>query len=191
MRLFDSVRLFFMRCFRGNVLSASLQSEVEQYLRHHYVEPEKQRWVVHARIAGIGESKPESFEPVEIISREELEKYMAENRKVSFGSMLLMLIDERSEKDSDVYKRAFLDRRVFSRIRCDNRYQPSKNTAIRLALSLALDRTNFDELLKTAGFILSNSDVNDLIIAFCVEHKIYDLWHINSILEHYRQPSIF
>jgi len=190
MRWFDWIYLLFLRSFRKNILTRSLQSEVEEYLKVHYVKPEpEQERNVFFRIMPIGE--PDSPEPPENITRKKLEKYLAENKKVSFGSMLFMLIDERGERDSDIYKRAFVDRRVFSRIRCDSRYKPMPITAIRLGLALQLDRVNFDALLRTAGYALSDSSEYDLIIAFCIEHKIYNFLDINAILHHYTGTTIF
>lgn len=187
------VRLFFMlraHSRRATILTESLQREIKEYVQLHFV---VQTHFYNLVWVDLGEKH--STEPVEIITREEFDRCIAEKRRVSFGSLLLLLIDERGEKESDVYRRAYVDRRVFSRICCDKRYHPGRWTVIRLALVLSLDRGAFDELMQTAGYALSNSELSDLLIAFCIERKIYDLFDIDSILTryetYYKKHSIF
>ena len=111
--------------------------------------------------------------------------YIQEQQEPSFNMLVMRHIDSRGEKDSDVYRRAFIDRRIFSKIRSDAGYHPSKETAIALALSLQLGKQQAAELLGAAGYTLSKSATFDLIIAFCLEEEIYDLCDVNDILEYF------
>ena len=87
--------------------------------------------------------------------------------------------------DAEVYKKAGLDRRHFSKIRSNPNYHPGKNTVIALAIALELNKKETGRLLTVAGYSLSESDTFDLVIQFCLEKKIYDLDTINQALEYF------
>ena len=108
----------------------------------------------------------------------------------TFSQRLLRLIDERNYKDSDVYRRANIDRRLFSKIRSDEYYQPSKATAISLAIALKLNRDETLDLLGTAGYTLSRSSKSDVIIEYFIKEGIYNLFEINQVLFKYDQPFL-
>ena len=110
--------------------------------------------------------------------------------KQTFSEYLLALIDESGESDADVYNRAGIDRRLFSKIRSNNNYQPSKNTIFALAMALKLDHTKTSRLLNKAGYEFSNNKLTDIIIMFCIENNIYDLYKIDSFLMEYKQKPI-
>ena len=102
-----------------------------------------------------------------------------------FQTMLFKLIDERNLKDSDVYNKVHIDRRLFSKIRNDNTYHPSKETIILLGLSLELSEKEIEKLLDSASYSLPKNNYYDLIIRFCFINKIYKLTKVNSLLEEY------
>lgn len=108
----------------------------------------------------------------------------------SFTQMLLRLIDERGMTDPQVYHKANLDRKLFSKIRKNDHYSPNKRTVMALALALELSVTETEELLKTAGFSLSNSSRADLIVRFSLENEIYDVIKVNELLFHYEEPLL-
>ena len=116
------------------------------------------------------------------ISMSEVQLYMLENMDASFNELLFMLIDRTGQKDSDVYKRARIDRRLFSKIRSSKKYVPCKKTVVALCLALELSREDADVLLSSAGYSLSRSEEYDLAIAFCISRQVFDFNDINEML---------
>ena len=92
--------------------------------------------------------------------------------------------------DVEVYKKANIDRKVFSSIKCKKNYKPSKKTAVSLAIALELDMPAMKDLLSRAEIALSPSSRFDLIISYFVEHGIYDIFEINAALFDYDQPIL-
>lgn len=99
------------------------------------------------------------------------------------------MIDERGLVDTDVYKKANIDRRLFSKMRSKD-YHPRKNTVIKLIFAIELDIDDAEELLESAGYCLTNSSLRDVIIMYFLEIKEYDLFIINDVLKHYNQEYI-
>ena len=116
------------------------------------------------------------------INMSEVELYMLENKNASFNELLFMMIDRTGQKDSDVYKRARIDRRLFSKIRSGKKYVPCKKTVIALCLALELSMDDTSLLLASAGYSLSRSDDYDLAIAFCLSRQVFDFNDINEML---------
>jgi len=102
-----------------------------------------------------------------------------------FQTMLFKFIDNKNLKDSDVYNRVHIDRRLFSKIRSDKNYHPSKETIILLAIALELTENELDELLESASYSLPKNNKYDLIIRFCFINKIFRIPDINELLYEY------
>lgn len=108
----------------------------------------------------------------------------------SFSECLIRMIDEREMSDPEVYKKANIDRKHFNHIKNDKHYRPRKETAVALAIGMKLDMKDTDTLLERAGFVLSRSSKFDLIIRYCIENKIYDIFEINEILFEQDQKTL-
>jgi hypothetical protein len=120
----------------------------------------------------------------------DLEDYIKNHRKPTLNQVLFRLIDDSGESDVDIYKKAGIDRKLFSKIRSNPDYRPSKNTTIALALALQLNIDDTEELLSAAGYSLSESNVFDLVIQFCLEHNIHDIYSVNVALDHFDQKCL-
>lgn len=113
------------------------------------------------------------------------EQYLEQNRERFFTEQLFSFIDRTGQKDSEVYKKALIDRRLFSKIRSNKKYIPAKKTVLALCLALELSREDADKLLSSAGYSLSRAEDYDLVIAFCIEKKIFNFFDINEALDHF------
>lgn len=113
-----------------------------------------------------------------------------EKKGETFSAMLLRLIDEKGLKDSDVYKRANIDRRLFSKIRGDEDYVPSKKTAISFCLALQLEVDDAKKLLVSAGYALSDSSRFDIIIMYLIENREYNVHFANIVLNDYGEGTL-
>lgn len=115
---------------------------------------------------------------------------MLQNTGDTFQQKLFQLIDASGMDDVTVYKKANIDRKVFSRIRCKEDYKPKKKTAVAFAIALQLDMPTMLDLLSRAEIAFSPSNKFDLIITYFVTHGIYDIFEINAALFKYGQPIL-
>lgn len=108
----------------------------------------------------------------------------------SFSETLLRLIDEGGFTDAQVYRRAGVSRQLFSKIRKDPGYRPTKQTALALAIALELPLEGVRGLLERAGFALSHSSKADVIAEYFIVNGIYDIVTINQVLYEFDQPLL-
>lgn len=102
-----------------------------------------------------------------------------------FTKLLFEHIDKKQLKDSDIYNKANIDRRLFSKIRSNENYHPKKETVIALGLAIELNINEFEEFLKSASYFLPKNNLFDVIIRFCVLEHIYDILEVNILLSEY------
>lgn len=129
--------------------------------------------------------------------KKEMSSDMSVNRNIddlmnqleeTFSQRLLRMIDERGMTDAEAYTKAYVDRRHFSKIRKDVNYVPNKKTVLAFTIALELSLDEAKDLLASAGFALSRSSKMDIIVAYFLQNKIYDMFEINDVLDAYGQP---
>ena len=111
-------------------------------------------------------------------------------KKPTFSETLKNFIDKRGLKYSDVYNKAGISRQHFAKIRIHDNYRPTKPTVLLFALAMELDINDTQELLASAGFTLSHSSKQDLIIEFLITKGFHDIFFINDVLYDFGEPTL-
>lgn len=124
-------------------------------------------------------------------SSSDINKYLEkEINSNNFQQLLFKYIDKSNLKDSDIYNKVNIDRRLFSKIKNNKNYHPKKNTVILFAIALQLNLSDLEILLESASYSLPKNNKFDLIIRFCFIKKIYDINVINDLLYDYNLKTL-
>jgi len=174
-------------------ISEKLLGEVASYIDEHYVEEREDPRRRYQRTSDV-ELKSlnvcRSLSPVAAPAPKKDLDAVIENLDEPFSLTILRLIDAKGKEDVEVYKKANIDRKLFSKIRTGNGYTPSKRTALALAVALELSLEETGGLLRRAGYALSGSNKFDVIVEYFILHRRFDIFEINEVLFQYDQPLL-
>jgi hypothetical protein len=155
-----------------------IKRKLEKYLKEHL---EEKTTLKERSFAGA--SSMEYMEEGVLYKSHDINHYIENNMDDNtFQTKLFEYIDEKNLKDSDVYNKVNIDRRLFSKIRSDKNYHPSKETVILLGLALKLSEEEIVDLLESASYSLPMNTTFDLIIRFCFKEHIYNVNKVNEFL---------
>lgn len=172
-------------------LSEHLYNDVQSYIDENYVE---ENIYINSRYESRRiEANFIDFEKEDVVCKamplRSLEDLIDEVDE-TFSEYLLRMIDYKGLKDPDVYKKANIDRRLFSKIRSNKHYQPSKNTALALAFALELNLDETKDMLNKAGYALSNSNKVDIIFKYFIEQNNYNIYELNEVLFKFTETTL-
>lgn len=199
--LFDNEMTVYLCVFdkKAYELSEKLFSGIESYIDDNYVlshsdnyrdnaylmekmsvcDAECCRSMARAPISAVGT-------PAEKVSLDDFIKL-----DESFALKLIKLIDAKGISDVECYKKANVSKQTWHKLMTDKQYKPNKKTAISFAIALELSLDETQKLLSSVGFVLSDSSLFDVIIKYCLENEIYDVFEIDSVLFKYDQETLF
>lgn len=216
--LTDNDMMLFLVVFdqKSYTLSSEFYGDVDTYINDHYVEQKEKEEYDSAtfnrenrKSRGIGsffqkvkdfaapiddDDEYEYYEDVEmpavVLRPQESLDDVLNNRHKTFMEMVFTFADERGLSDVDVQKRANLDRKAFSKLKCGTTKNPSKNTALAIAVALELDLDETKDLLSRAGLALSPVNRQDLIVRYYIEHGNYNIYRINEALFEHNEKTL-
>ena len=163
-------------------ISSKLFADIAEYVDDHYVDAHTDSQRERLRRMSVLESRTLSADaaaaPMAVGGLDSLLAHL----DAGFSETLLKLIDRSGKKDSEIYKKANVDRKLFSKIRNNPDYKPSKTTVIAFAIALELNLDETRDLVARAGYALSASSKFDVIIEYFIMQRDYDIFKINEAL---------
>lgn len=188
-------------------LSGKLFSSIEEYIDEHYVgkksdfeygcgygAEEHNRRIKESKIVSCASSLAIRNSKIDTIMTWGVKSYKSNDIRFrtgeTFQECLFRYADKKGISDVELYKKANIDRKLFSKIRCNTDYKPKKKTAVAFAIALELNLEETKDLLAHAGIALSSNSIFDQIIEFCILKQIYDINSVNIILFDYEQPTL-
>ncbi len=168
------------------IKNSKVYRELEKYIELYYKPDEKYIFISpNADAQEITKNSGKQFEQ----QKQDL-AVLVEEAGETFCEMLFRIIKEKGVKESEVYKNACIDRKLFSKIRSNPMYHPRKQTVLALAIALKLNIEETVDLLTSAEYALSPGSKGDLIVKYFIEHEIFDIMAINFALDEYKQPVL-
>lgn len=174
-------------------ISEELVGNVKSYINENYViEKQKATYSIRNTVSRKKAQVPRDIMVFQkqILPQENAIEGMVEKLDEPFNIILFRLIDAKGKSDVEIYKKANIDRKLFSKIRTGKGYNPSKRTALALAIALELNLDETEDLLKRAGYSLSHSQKFDVIIEYFIINKKYDIFEINDVLFQFDLPLL-
>ena len=166
------------------MLNIELKKSIDEYIKNHFVNV-----TLKNDFTNESENVTKSGENLGSDNKVTLDQLMNDIGD-SFQDKLFSYIDESGMTDVEVYKKANIDRKLFSKIRSNPMYHPRKQTVLALAIALQLNIEQTVDLLTSAEYALSPGSKGDLIVKYFIEHEIFDIMTINFALDEYGQPIL-
>lgn len=166
------------------MLNIELKNSIDEYIKNHFVNV-----TLKNDFTDESENVTKSGKKLGSDNKVTLDQLMNDIGD-SFQDKLFSYIDESGMTDVEVYKKANIDRKLFSKIRSNPMYHPRKQTVLALAIALQLNIEQTVDLLTSAEYALSPGSKGDLIVKYFIEHEIFDIMTINFALDEYGQPIL-